>query len=71
MEPVTVVNDVVPAVQSCLLSSNNTLALGCVGAFAAAKAITILTKTPTDDSWFAKIYKWIEVIALVIGRAKK
>ena len=37
---------------------------------AAAAAIAALTPTPKDDHWISKIYKWIDVIALNIGKAK-
>lgn len=36
----------------------------------AAAAIAALTPTPKDDQWISKIYKWIDVIALNIGKAK-
>lgn len=37
---------------------------------AAAAAVAALTPTPKDDQWISKIYKWIDVIALNIGKAK-
>ena len=38
---------------------------------AAASVITALTPTPKDDTILAKIYKVIETIALVVGKAKQ
>ena len=37
---------------------------------AAASAITALTPTPKDDTIVRRIYKVIETLALVIGKAK-
>ena len=41
-----------------------------LGAHALASAITAMTPTPEDDKWVAKIYKLVEVVALVVGKAK-
>lgn len=38
---------------------------------AAASAITALTPTPKDDRVARKAYKVIEILALVIGKAKQ
>jgi hypothetical protein len=38
---------------------------------AAASAIVALTPTPKDDTVVRKVYKLIEICALVIGRAKQ
>ena len=38
---------------------------------AAASVIVALTPTPKDDAVIAKLYKVIETIALVIGKAKQ
>jgi len=38
---------------------------------AAASAIVALTPTPKDDKLVGKLYKLIEICALVIGRAKE
>ena len=38
---------------------------------AAASAIVALTPTPKDDKIVGKLYKVIETLALVIGRAKQ
>jgi len=38
---------------------------------AAASAIVALTPTPSDDKIVGKLYKVIETLALVIGRAKQ
>ena len=38
---------------------------------AAASAICALTPTPKDDKVVGKIYKVIETLALVVGRAKQ
>lgn len=35
-----------------------------------ASAITAVTPTPTDDKIYAKIYKVIETLGLVVGKAK-
>ena len=36
-----------------------------------ASTVTKFTTTPRDDEWCAKIYGWIEKIALVTGKAKQ
>jgi len=41
-----------------------------LAAHALASAITAMTPTPKDDRMLAKVYKIIEVVALVVGRAK-
>ena len=41
-----------------------------LGAHALASAITAMTPTPEDDKWVAKIYKLVEMVALVVGKAK-
>lgn len=38
---------------------------------AAASVITALTPTPKDDNVLRKLYKVIETIALVVGKAKQ
>ncbi|MGA1341364.1 MAG: hypothetical protein ACO30S_07950 [Flavobacteriaceae bacterium] len=38
---------------------------------AAASAICALTPTPKDDALVGKLYKVIEMLALVVGRAKQ
>ena len=38
---------------------------------AAASAIVALTPTPADDRFVGKLYKLIEIAALVIGKAKQ
>jgi hypothetical protein len=38
---------------------------------AAASAITALTPTPKDDNTVRKLYRIIELIALVTGRTKQ
>ena len=37
----------------------------------ACSAITALTPTPKDDKMIGKLYKFLEMFALVIGKAKK
>ena len=37
----------------------------------ACSAITALTPTPKDDKIIGKLYKLLELFALVIGKAKK
>lgn len=38
---------------------------------AAASVITALTPTPHDDNFLRKVYKVIEVLALVVGKTKQ
>lgn len=38
---------------------------------AAASIITSLTPTPRDDKFVGKLYKVIETLALVVGKAKQ
>ena len=41
------------------------------GLMTVASAITALTPTPRDDLFVAKLYKVIEKVALVVGKAKE
>jgi len=36
----------------------------------AASAITAVTKTPPEGSWKSKVYKLVEFLAIVVGKAK-
>tara|TARA_R100000541_G_scaffold22059_1_gene32045 strand:+ start:297 stop:461 length:165 start_codon:yes stop_codon:yes gene_type:complete len=36
-----------------------------------ASLVAATTKTPKDDVWIGKIYKFIDMLALNIGRAKE
>ena len=36
-----------------------------------ASAVAAMTPTPLDDIWVAKAYKFLDVIALNIGKAKE
>jgi hypothetical protein len=36
-----------------------------------ASIVDATTKTPKDDVWIGKIYKFIDMLALNIGRAKE
>lgn len=47
------------------------LAAAVTGLMAAASAITALTPTPRDDAALAKLYRLIELIGLVVGKAKR
>lgn len=38
---------------------------------AACSVITALTPTPRDDNFVRKVYKVIEILALVVGKAKQ
>lgn len=38
---------------------------------AACSAVAALTPTPSDDKLVGKLYKVIEILGLVIGRAKQ
>lgn len=44
---------------------------GIVAVIAAASIICSLTPTPKDDVLIGKLYKFIEVLALNIGKAKQ
>jgi len=35
-----------------------------------ASIVTAITPTPKDDKWFARVYKIVETLGLVVGRAK-
>ena len=39
-------------------------------AVALASAVAAVTPTPKDDEWVAKVYKFIDMIALNVGLAK-
>jgi len=36
-----------------------------------ASVIAALTPTPKDDVWMAKVYRFIDILAINIGRAKQ
>jgi len=36
-----------------------------------ASIIAALTPTPKDDVWMAKVYRFIDILAINIGRAKQ
>jgi len=36
-----------------------------------ASVIAALTPTPKDDVWMAKVYRFINILAINIGRAKQ
>jgi len=38
---------------------------------AVCSLITALTPTPKDDVWIGKAYKFLEVLALNVGKAKQ
>ena len=40
-------------------------------AIALASAITAVTPTPKDDAWIGKLYKFVDLLALNIGKAKE
>lgn len=40
------------------------------GIISVASAICALTPTPKDDAKIAKVYKFVELLALNLGRAK-
>lgn len=54
-----------------LMDNADGLVMALMATHAAASAITALTPTPRDDAWVAGVYRWIERIALVVGRAKE
>jgi len=36
-----------------------------------ASVIVALTPTPKDDEWMAKLYRFIDILAINIGKAKQ
>jgi hypothetical protein len=36
-----------------------------------ASVIAALTPTPKDDEWMAKLYRFIDILAINIGKAKQ
>ena len=38
---------------------------------AAASAIAALTPTPRDDEWVAKVYRFVDLLALNVGYARE
>ena len=46
------------------------IALIITSVVAAASAIAALTPTPKDDTWVARAYKLIDVVAINVGQAK-
>ena len=53
-----------------LIDNWQAVALVVTTTVTAASAITALTPTPKDDAVVAKIYKIIEALGLVVGKAK-
>ena len=47
-----------------------TVATTLVSIIGIAKVIVILTPTPKDDLWVQRLYKLVEICALVVGRTK-
>jgi len=37
----------------------------------AASVIAAITPTPKDDQWIAKLYRFIDILAINIGKAKQ
>jgi hypothetical protein len=50
---------------------SETVATSIVSIIGVAKAIVVLTPTPKDDVWLQRLYKVIEICALVVGRTKE
>ncbi len=46
------------------------IALIITSVVAAASAIAALTPTPKDDTWVARAYKLIDILAINVGQAK-
>lgn len=46
------------------------IALVITSVVAAASAIAALTPTPKDDTWVARAYKLIDILAINVGQAK-
>jgi hypothetical protein len=49
----------------------DTIVMALMGLHLLASVITAATPTPKDDRVLAKIYRWIERAALVVGKAKQ
>lgn len=54
-----------------LLDNADTIVSTATGVVTIASIVTAATPTPAPDTTLGKIYKLIEVLALVIGRAKR
>jgi len=48
-----------------------TLVLVVTGIVCLASFIAAVTPTPKDDVWIGKLYKFIDILALNIGKAKQ
>jgi len=48
-----------------------TLVLVVTGIVCLASFIAAVTPTPKDDVWIGKLYKFIDILALNIGKAKE
>lgn len=53
-----------------VLMNWDTVLVGLMAAHTLASVITALTPTPLDDNIPAKLYKGIEYLALVVGKAR-
>lgn len=54
-----------------LIDNWQSVALAVTAVISAASAITALTPTPKDDAVVRKLYKVIEALGLVVGKAKE
>jgi len=53
-----------------LMNHSTEIMVALVAIHAAANAIVVLTPTPKDDIFVAKVYKIVEVLGGVFGKAK-
>lgn len=54
-----------------VINNADTIVSVATGAVTVASVITAATETPAPESKLGKLYKILEIIALVIGKAKR
>ena len=43
----------------------------CTAIIAVSSIIAALTPTPKDEEWLAKLYRFIDIMAINVGKAKQ
>jgi len=54
-----------------VLAHWDAIALAVTSAISVASLVTAATPTPAPDTWLGRVYRVVEVIGLVVGKAKE
>ena len=55
---------------SYIIENSDTIISTATGVVTIASVITASTDTPKPDTWLGKLYKILEILALVLGKTK-